>query len=288
MKRRAGFTLLEMVIVVAIIGILMTMLIPAFKYGRELSWEQGCKSNLRQIGSAWLTVAAEEGGYIRSGIARANEDPRLPFAYEERWVSTSERDSDKVWYCPADKMLYKRREYRELHDAGLNSPYGSLNIYKSYTFLEQPDFENTSAGSDLGGAPYAMSLIPDPSQRLMIGDANGGYNRIWRMGLNRPSNCIMFRHFRHSDFDKMEYLKMDGSLLDDDEGTSQSAANKAYLEYWFSHPKVFDKAKLCAVYYDGHVDSLTFKDWYQQWNRRHEEWDVSGVPAVDTNNFYSN
>jgi prepilin-type N-terminal cleavage/methylation domain-containing protein/prepilin-type processing-associated H-X9-DG protein len=49
MKTRRGLTLLEVVVVIAIIGILIAVLLPAIQYARETSRQVHCQSNLRQI-----------------------------------------------------------------------------------------------------------------------------------------------------------------------------------------------------------------------------------------------
>ncbi len=48
--KRKGFTLVEMLVVIAIIGILIAMLLPALQAAREAARSTICKSNLRQFG----------------------------------------------------------------------------------------------------------------------------------------------------------------------------------------------------------------------------------------------
>ncbi|MDX1948012.1 MAG: DUF1559 domain-containing protein [Pirellulaceae bacterium] len=50
---RRGFTLTEMLVVIAIIGVLMALLLPAVQYAREVSRKTACANNLRQIGAAF-------------------------------------------------------------------------------------------------------------------------------------------------------------------------------------------------------------------------------------------
>ncbi len=51
-RRRKGFTLVEIMIVVLIIGILLAIAIPNFMKARETSRTKSCVSNLRQIDAA--------------------------------------------------------------------------------------------------------------------------------------------------------------------------------------------------------------------------------------------
>ncbi len=71
--RPPAFTVTELLVVTAIIGLLIALLLPAIVRARDLALQIGCASNLRQIGVAMQEYFNEYGGYP------VTNDNMLPF-----------------------------------------------------------------------------------------------------------------------------------------------------------------------------------------------------------------
>jgi prepilin-type N-terminal cleavage/methylation domain-containing protein/prepilin-type processing-associated H-X9-DG protein len=107
MERRSGLSLIELMVVIAIIGVLLALLLTGVQAARETSRRTGCSSNLRQFA---LAVSAYEStfGVFPPGSNWKHKSPHyacLPYMEQSALASEAMHDQSvplPFYRCPSD------------------------------------------------------------------------------------------------------------------------------------------------------------------------------------------
>jgi len=246
----AAFTLVELLVVIAVIGILAALLLTAVSQVKGKALRIQCANNVRQLGillqssvtanNAYpLTVNAKQndGGHYWMQVLQYNElqDPKNPSL--KVWLTKD------VWKCPAANTLPPWPVNKTFISYG----YNGLGL----------SAETDTNGLGLGGHILAWSSshttasrvseseIVSPSEMMAIGDGFMGDN-----GIIRDGELVMYRTSNV---------------------TNYSYAGSTKRSY------ALHQGKANVVFCDGHVESPTLQFLFEdtsdaalsRWNRDH-------------------
>jgi prepilin-type N-terminal cleavage/methylation domain-containing protein/prepilin-type processing-associated H-X9-DG protein len=211
-RRMAGLTLTEILVVILIIAVLAVVALTATRRAMDSARSANCISNLRDLGTAALSYAAENNGIL---------PPLCQVDYGKAWTSQA---ANRWWPSflagttdPPGKLVYKTWRCPEARDDEFQKMSADL-VYSSYVTLK-PVISFITTETPTGS--MRLALIRKPEKVWMFGD--GGrplgsadsnryqtvaaierYSKSWATA-NRPA-------FRHNGGKSAHYVACDGHV----------------------------------------------------------------------------
>ena len=217
MKKQARFTLIELLIMIAIIAILAAMLLPALSRARETARRSTCVSQLKQAATGHLMYAEDSGGYIFGRRENNIYNGKKAFSWGAllSWMNYLSTD---VLFCP--KQKHPTRDVT-------NFSYGIFNHNFDPTYLTS-------------GTPSRM-------------DTFGNFTTPCETS---PDYTVIYSFRRMKNFSSLHFLSdvyRDASSTTVDVGLSAWAY--APLGKLFYNVGIHHAGRGVLAYADGHVDT---------------------------------
>src|ERR1044071_5085449 len=87
-RARHGFTIVELLVVVAVIAILASMLLPAIARASGQGRQIFCQNNLRQLGLAWTVYAGDHDDRITYNLGSTDIKAMLARGQHYNWANS--------------------------------------------------------------------------------------------------------------------------------------------------------------------------------------------------------
>jgi prepilin-type N-terminal cleavage/methylation domain-containing protein len=169
---KKSFTLIEILVVVAIIAVLVAILLPAVAGARESARRIACLSNLRQIGLCEQMYTDEWTGWPAYYTGLSNCPANAPRVTWDQLLMRYLGNSEAVFLCASDTAgVGKKRSY------GQNSAFQqtfdiSKNTLNAVWF--GPGNIGNAKAIDIYYPPYWNVVDVVPERTLLVGEKYGG------------------------------------------------------------------------------------------------------------------
>ena len=196
--RAAGFTLVELLVVIGIIAVLVAMLLPALSRAKENARRTACASNVRQWCQALIMYASENRGFFfEPGNGKSHRQLTVPSVPQAGpWDNSGELhrryDVQTIHPAPRDMLINEYKLTPEIFFCPSNRPENPTLPGVGEMTLNRIDIPNPPA-TPAGGFAFAGYMIFAGRAALVgtkaqaIGTpAFGGYNGFEEVPDGKP------------------------------------------------------------------------------------------------------
>lgn len=171
MLRRRAFTVLELLVVVAVVLVLLGLMLPAVQAARAVSRSVACSANLKQIGVAIASFHAVRQVLPRARLCPAPWQGGADVCCQQVNPADTYTGPNEIWWAPYDNRVPPTSPALPDFDPGhfLLAPFAEAN---PAIFHCPEGFDRTSGSPTLGAiyqVSYALSQIIGGPQGMKLG-----------------------------------------------------------------------------------------------------------------------
>jgi prepilin-type N-terminal cleavage/methylation domain-containing protein len=144
-KHRSGFTIVELLVVIAVIAILASILFPVFAQVREKGRQTSCLSNVKQIGLGLMMYAQDYDEVFPPVFALSPGDQ---YYYETSWMNRLQpyARNNGIFVCPSSS--YRNLDWKT-----------SADLLKNYAFTPSARATETGANAMTLTSAFGSALF---------------------------------------------------------------------------------------------------------------------------------
>lgn len=185
-RPHGGFTLIEMLVVIMIIGLLGSILLPALSSARKKVQRTVCASHMNEIGKAVALYLNEYNNRLPNVWYKASSPNQgeMTDGTGQWWVQLNEaiiKDS-RIFSCPSAPSLGNPADDTGLNDDGHGFDRNRIDYGYNDRFLRDQSTRDVTSGTYIKFRGLSLYRAKRPTQIVVIADAtpDGSYQAVVR------------------------------------------------------------------------------------------------------------